>query len=29
VPEQYYDRYVKDSATHLRNSDKQLQSAKA
>jgi sugar phosphate isomerase/epimerase len=29
VPEQYYDRYVKDSANHLRNSDKQVQPAKA
>jgi sugar phosphate isomerase/epimerase len=29
VPEQYYDQYVKDSANHLRNSEKQLQSAKA
>jgi D-psicose/D-tagatose/L-ribulose 3-epimerase len=29
VPEHYYDRYVKESADHLRNSEKQLQSAKA
>jgi len=29
VPEQYYDRYVKDSASHLRASDKQVQPAKA
>jgi sugar phosphate isomerase/epimerase len=29
VPEQYYDRYVEDSANHLRASDKPLQSAKA
>ena len=27
VPEQYYDRYVKDSATHLRNSEKQAAKA--
>jgi D-psicose/D-tagatose/L-ribulose 3-epimerase len=29
VPEHYYDRYVKESADHLRNSEKQLTSAKA
>ena len=29
VPEHYYDRYVKESADHLRQSEKQLHAAKA
>ena len=29
VPEHYYDRYVQESADHLRSSEKQLESARA